>query len=224
MKKLVPIVFLVVLGLFFSCERKLDENPIELELDFQPLEVGNYWVYGVEETIYFGENDSENDAYFLQDIIQSTYINEANEVVFIIQRSKSYDQLEWDPLEQYTLLRRGKTLIRTIQNQPVIALVFPPTDGTTWDSNNYLNAPEDIFELKTIVANSSNKRIQINQEDADDLVTYRDYRYEVFEKGIGLVEDYEEVLTYCSRNDCLGDQLIDGGSKLHLTITENGKL
>ncbi|MBN3519412.1 hypothetical protein JYB62_05305 [Algoriphagus lutimaris] len=224
MNKLVPIVFLLVLGLFVSCERQLDENPIELELDFQPLEVGNYWIYNVEETIYYGENDSEDDAYFLQDIINSTYINEANEVVFIVQRSKSYDQFEWEPLEKYTLLRRGKTLIRTKQNQPVVTLVFPPNDGAIWDSNNYLNAPEDIFEIKIIPVNSSNKRIQVNQEEADDLITYRDHRYEVFEKGIGLVEDYEEVLTYCSRNDCLGDQLIDGGSKLHLIITEHGKL
>lgn len=224
MNKRVPIVFLLVWGLFLSCERKLDENPMDLGFDFQPLAVGNYWTYEVEEIIYFGENDAEEDSYFLQDIITSSYINEEDELVYIVQRSKSYDQLGWTPLEEYTLILRGKTLIRTIQNQPVTALVFPPNDGVVWDSNNYLNLPEDLFEIKTISTTSSNERKEVKQEDADDLVTYRDHRYEVFERGVGLIEDYEEVLTYCSRNDCLGDQLIDGGRKLHLIITEHGKL
>ena len=45
------------------------------------------------------------------------------------------------------------------------------------------------------------------------------YRFhESYEKGIGMVELYYEVLTYCSRNDCLGEQLIDSGSKIHMKL------
>jgi hypothetical protein len=58
----------------------------------------------------------------------------------------------------------------------------------------------------------------VNQEKFDDKITNRDIRYEVFGKGIGLVEKYDEVITYCSRNNCLGQQLINGGRKTHLKL------
>ena len=38
-----------------------------------------------------------------------------------------------------------------------------------------------------------------------------------------MTEKYEEVLTYCSRNDCLGDELIDGGSQVFMKLIEYGK-
>ena len=34
---------------------------------------------------------------------------------------------------------------------------------------------------------------------------------------------FSEVLTYCSRNDCLGQQRVDSGEKLHLKIINYGK-
>ncbi len=204
-----------------GCNREIEEDPIDFGFDYQPLEVGNFWIYSVDQIIYFGENDSEEDSFFYRDSIISFYINEAGEQVFIIERSKSYDQSNWSPIENYTMLIRRNSLIRTIQNQPSVALVFPPNEGVSWDSNIYLESPEDEFEIKFFPG--SPNMIQIDQEEADDLITYRDNRYEVFQKGVGLIEDYEEVLTYCARNDCLGNQLIDGGTKTHLKITEYGK-
>lgn len=205
-----------------GCDRKIEEGPIDLGFEYQPLEVGNYWVYSVDQTIYFGENDSEDDSFYLRDHIFSFFINDAGEQVFLIERSKSYDKENWSPMENYTMLIRERTLIRTIQNQSLVALVFPPNEGVRWDSNIYKESLEDEFEIKYSLGSSV--LIKVDQEEADDLVTYRDNRYEIFEKGVGLIEDYEEVLTYCSRNDCLGNQLIDGGNKTHLKITEYGKL
>ena len=97
-------------------------------------------------------------------------------------------------------------------------MVFPPKNGVVWNGNAYRNAAQDDFELV-----NSNTSIRVNQEDSDDLVTYRDIRYEVYDRDVGLVEKYEEVLTYCSRNDCLGDMLIDSGSKTLMKLTDYGK-
>ncbi|MEN2283467.1 hypothetical protein AAGF08_15075 [Algoriphagus sp. SE2] len=217
-------VFFILLIIIFSqvgCSREIEEGSKDFGFDFQPLEVGDYWIYSVDQTIYFGENDSEDDSFFYRDRIFSFYINDAGEQVFIIERSKSYDKSDWSPVENYTMLIRGNSLIRTIQNQPSVVLVFPPNEGVRWDSNIYFESPEDEFEIKYF--SGSPNLIQINQEEADDLVTYRDNRYEIFERGVGLIEDYEEVLTYCARNDCLGNQLIDGGTKTHMKITDYGK-
>ncbi|MBN3581852.1 hypothetical protein JYB64_05590 [Algoriphagus aestuarii] len=221
MNKILPALLSGIFLMLFACERKLDENPVDFGFDFQPLAIGNFWIYEVDQTVYFGENDSEDYEFYVRDYIYTSYINEENEQVFVIERSKSDDLTSWEPLENYTLILRQQVLIRTSQNQSTVALVFPPKDGVSWNSASYINSPEDNFVINYPSGNSN--LLEVNQSEEDDLVTYRDIRYEIFEKGIGLIEDYEEVLTYCSRNDCLGDQLIDGGSKTHLKITEYGQ-
>jgi len=222
MKRLKSVILFLAIISVWGCDREIEEPLTDLGFDYQPLELGNYWIYSVDQTIFFGENDSEDDSFFLKDHAFSFYINDANEQVFIIQRSKSYDQVIWSPVENYTMLIREKTLVRTFQNQSLVALVFPPKEGIRWDSKVYQESPTDEFEIKYFQGSTS--ILKVDQEEADDLVTYRDNRYEIFEKGVGLIEDYEEVLTYCSRNDCLGDQLIDSGSKVHIKLTEHGKL
>lgn len=223
MKRLLPLIYLLVLIGFSSCEREIEEDPVDLGFDFQPLEVGRFWIYSVDQTIYFGENDSETDSFYYKDLIFSSFLNEENEQVFILERSKSADQEIWEPVLNYTLQYKGQTLVRTIENQALVTLVFPPKEGTIWDANTYRDLPVDEFEVFLLNDSGAANSLQVKQEEADDLVTYRDIRYENYQLGVGLIEDYKEVLTYCSRNDCLGDQLIDSGSKIHMKLTEYGK-
>ena len=220
MKARFGIALILVLGIFLSACEEISENPnLDFQLNFQPLELGNFWVYRVEETIYFGENDSESSTYFLRDRVRSSYVNEANELIYILERQKSKDQNSWTTLKDYTLFFRENTLIRTIDNQAVVALIFPPKLGKVWNGKRYQAGEEDEFEIETLEGDL----LKIRQEDFEDKVTLRDKRYEIFEKGIGLTEKYEEVVTYCSRTDCLGNQLIDGGRKVTLTLVSHGK-
>ena len=218
MKRKLPLILLLALSVFSSCDREIEDSQADLGYDFQPLEVGLYWLYEVDQTIYYGENDSEQAQFFNKDVIRSFYTNEAGEQVFVVVRSKSSDRIDWKISLVYTLIQRELSLIRTIENQPVVTLVFPPKDGTVWNGNVYRDKPEDDFEL----SNSGNS-IRVNQENSDDKVTYRDIRFEVYDQGIGLVEKYDEVLTYCSRNDCLGDMLIDSGYKVQMKLIGYGK-
>lgn len=218
MKRFLSIFLLSIIGFLFSCHREIDETPMQMGFDYQPLEVGLFWRYEVEEVLHFGENDSESSSFFIEDLISDYYSNEAGEKVFIVQRSKSANQVDWEKVELYTLIQRDFTLIKTIHNQPIVSLVFPPNPGVTWNGNAYRKSPEDNFDL--IIEGST---VRVNQEESDDEITYRDIRYEVYERGVGLIEKYDEVLTYCSRNDCLGDQLINSGYKRHLKMVSNGE-
>ncbi|WP_057937722.1 hypothetical protein [Algoriphagus resistens] len=218
MDRQLPLTIVILLALFISCDRKIEEEPVDLGYDFQPLEVGLFWLYEVDQTTYFGENDSEQEHFFYRDHIISYYTNEEGEQVFVVLRSKSQDRIDWSIELPYTLIQRDLSLVRTIENQAIVTLVFPPTDGIVWDSNVYRNEAEDDFEMI-----SSRKTIRVNQENSDDLVTYRDIRFEIYEEGVGMVEKYEEVLTYCSRNDCLGEMLIDSGYKIHMKLVGNGQ-
>lgn len=218
MKRKLPLITLIILTLFTSCDREVEEAQVDLGYDFQPLEVGLFWLYEVDKTIYYGENDSEHELFFYKDVIRSFYTNEEGEQVFVVVRYKSFDRVTWNIELPYTLIRRDLALVRTIENQPLVTLVFPPKNGVIWNGNVYRDYSEDDFEL-TISGNS----VRVNQENSDDKVTYRDIRFEVYELGVGLMEKYDEVLTYCSRNDCLGDMLIDSGYQVQMKLTDYGK-
>lgn len=228
MIKPLPIFLLAFLILFASCVQEKETPNPDLEQDYQPLGIGNFWIYEVDEIIFFGENDSETDQYFYRDRVRTSFLNEENEITYIVERSKSPNRQNWVTELEYTLLFRGRSLLRTINNVTTIPLVFPPAIGRVWNGKAYQAEGDDDFELVEtesgiIPGFEGVELLRVDQENLDDKITIRDIRYEVFGKGVGLLEKYDEVLTYCSRNDCLGQQLIDGGSKTHLKIVEYGK-
>ncbi len=228
MRAILPVWCFMILLIFASCETEVEEVPTDFGFDYQPLEIGLFWIYEVDQTTYFGENDSEDEQFFYRDLVRTFYLNEEREQVFVINRAKSTDRSNWTTQFEYTLLRRDFKLLRTIENQTVVNLVFPPKLGTTWDGNIYRDKNEDEFEIDSVGNNmmgggNSDNIVRVNQEDSDDKITFRDIRYEIFEKGVGIIEKYDQVITYCSRNDCLGKQLIDSGSEVYMKLVENGK-
>lgn len=222
MIKRLPILILTLSMLFVACDQEKEFPSFELEQDYQPLGIGFFWIYAVEETIFFGENDSESNQFFYRDRIRTSYLNAQNEVTFIVERSKSSNRQNWALELEYTMVYRDKILLRTINNEPVVALVFPAIEGRVWNGKVYQAEGNDDFEIirvQPLIPGFENiDAVRVNQEDLDDKITIRDIRYDVFGKGVGLLEQYVEVNTYCSRNDCLGQQLIDGGSKTHLKL------
>ena len=228
MIKRLPLVFILFFLILSGCEEEIESPELDLELDYQPLELGNFWIYDVDQTVYFGENDSESSRFFFRDKIRGSYLNAEREIVFILERSKSTNQTDWTKELEYTIVSRDNSIIRTINNEAVIALVFPPEEGKIWNGKSYQAEGDDDFEIDLVGPSEipgfeNTLSLRVNQENLDDKVTVRDVRYEIFGKGVGLLEKYDEVITYCSRNDCLGDQLIDGGSKTHLKLVEYGK-
>ena len=215
------LLFLVLIS--WGCKEEIEPGSLDQGFEFIPLALGNIWVYEVEETQYFGENDFEFSRFFYQDRIRASYLDAERKIVYIVERSKSSDKNEWVNQLDYTIQVRNNSLVRTINNKPIIAFVFPPSLGKTWDGHAFMAAGKDEFQIDS-VANQGNFQLQlvrVNQEKLDDKVTQRDNRYEIFERFVGLSEKYDEVLTYCSRNDCLGKQSIDGGYRVRLKLVEH---
>ncbi len=228
MTKRLPLIFMLFILVFAGCEEEIALSGLDLEQDYQPLGIGHYWIYEVDQTIYFGENDSETSRFYYRDRIRGSYLNEEKEIVYIVERSKSATTSNWVKELEYTLLNRENTLIRTVNNESVTALVFPPQEGKIWNGKNYQAEGDDEFEIElvgpsTVPGYESLSSVKVNQENLDDKITIRDIRYELFGKGVGLLEKYDEVVTYCSRNDCLGNQLINGGSKTKFILVDHGK-
>ncbi|NVJ86060.1 MAG: hypothetical protein HWE15_07125 [Algoriphagus sp.] len=222
MKRFLAVLFFLS-PIFFSCDREIEVPNSNSGFSFFPFLIGNYWIYEVDERIYFGENDFEDRSFYYRDLIRTVYVDDAGEQVFIVQRDWSSDQESWTFETEYTLVVRGQNLIMNLNNSPIVVLAFPIQDGLMWDGNRFRDAVRDDFqiELETPIS-SENVRLKVIQEEADDLITFRDKRYDVFEENVGLIERYYEVLTYCSRNDCLGDQLIDSGKFVHMRLIRSG--
>ncbi|MCH7412230.1 hypothetical protein MM213_01945 [Belliella sp. R4-6] len=216
----------VAIGLF-SC-REMDDVNVDLGYDYQPLDIGLFWEYEVEERIVFGENDSEEFAYFFRDKIDYSYINEAGEEVFVVLREKSNDRIDWLIEGNYSLLVRNQALVRMQENERVVTFSFPPRLNKSWDGRVYSSRQPEMFNVSLLGIyqlgqTNYSQVVQVLQSQEDDKITFRDNRYEVYAKGIGMIEQYFEVFTYCSRNDCLGQELIDSGSLRHLRIINYGK-
>ncbi|WP_157492739.1 hypothetical protein [Echinicola pacifica] len=224
MKKLFP--FLMIL-LCFACEQEPVE-PVELGYEYMPLEEGRFWVYGVNETVVYGEDDIESSYFFYQDHISHSYLNQEGRLVYTVSRSKSSDQLSWESHSTYTLQIKNNALIRLQDNLNKIPLVFPVASASLWDGNAYNVFPIDDYQMQTpgpftIEGNTYNNAVKIIQQEEDDLITIRDNRFEVYAFGVGMIEQYIETLTYCSRNDCLGEQIIESGRLSHLELITHGK-
>lgn len=228
MQKRFPLFLIALSFLFTACEEKIESPDIDLQQEYQPLGIGLFWVYEVDETIYFGENDAETSQYFYKDLVRSSYLNAENEVTYIVERTKSSDRTNWNFVLEYTQIYRDRILLRTTNNLPLAALVFPPRVGSIWNGKSYQSDGNDDFEIEfsgpsQMPGFEDISTVRVLQENLDDKITIRDIRYEVFGEDVGLLEKYDEVLSYCSRNDCLGDQLIDGGSKTHLKLVDYGR-
>lgn len=215
-----------LLLLLASCG-ETEEAALDPGLDYQPLGIGKFWEYEVEETMYFGESDVETDTFYYKDQIASDYINAVGEQVFLFVREKSFDRQSWQPESTYTYRISEGALVKNSENQNKVALVFPPLECKEWDANIFISDQEDTYQLELLQdyklgSLAFSPAVKVLQHAEDDLITLRDNRYEIFAKEVGLVESYYEVLTYCSRNDCLGQQIVDSGRSTHLKLIDNG--
>lgn len=224
MRKSLPFWILL---LFVGCQGT-EENPSDIGYDYMPLAGNRFWVYEVEETVYFGEGDSETSTFFYRDIVTNSYIGENGSLVYIFTRQRSANQSNWKNELVYSLQIRNNGLLRTMDNEQQVVMVFPPEDEKKWDGNIYNSSSADEFMMELINGYNLGTKLyqrasKIVQEEDDDGITIRNNRFEVYAQGVGMVEHYYEVLTYCSRNDCLGEQIIDSGRFTHLKLIDNGQ-
>ena len=73
-------------------------------------------------------------------------------------------------------------------------------------------AGENIPETVTVV-----------QEDNQDFTVNLVRRFEIYGRHIGVVYKEEIDLSYCTDEDCIGQQVIESGSELRQSLVEYGQ-
>ncbi len=228
MKVLEKSSWMLLLGIFaMGCEVLREEPPI-ITSTYYPLAMGNFWEYQVDNTRYFGEEDFETTKFFYRDEIVDQYLNTDNDLVYRVRRQYSEDRNRWSDEKSYTLTFSNSRIIRHDNNLQEIVLSYPVAANHEWNGNAYNSRPANNFFIERmgdylVENNYFSETITVRQSEEDDQITLRDIRYEVYGKEVGLIESYYEVFSYCSRNECLGEQIIQEGRFTHLKLITYGK-
>ncbi|WP_051160350.1 hypothetical protein [Cyclobacterium qasimii] len=221
--------WLLPLLIFMGSCTEEQEDPEVITSTYYPLAIGNFWDYSVDETIYYGEEDFETESYFYRDEIADFYLNEDKDLVYLFHRKKSLNKTDWTNEVVYTATFSNNRIIKQYNNLQEIILVYPLAVDFSWNGNALNNNLPESYFIESTGSYILNEfafpdAVKVRVSEEDDLITIRDNRYAVFANSIGLVESYYEVFQYCSRNDCLGEQIIQEGRFTHLRLINYGKL
>ncbi len=230
----------IFFGLMFgalACAEQIEvTEPINMDTDFYPLVFGSYRDYTVTERIYFTRTDIETRVYQIREEIGQEFQNLQGGKSYELKRySRTGANEEWK-LDSLWISRIDTSpTFRCVQienNVPFIKLVFPVALGKSWDGNALNSHLAESYKITEIVDNYSlpqgslslpNCVVVLQQED-DDKITIRDIRYEVYSANIGMVHRYNETLKYCSRPECLGQEIVESGRFIEMSLIEYGQL
>jgi hypothetical protein len=200
------IVFLLLgFSLVFtdSCKVKNAEpDGAYVGYDYYPLEVGRYIIYDVYDTVY-NEATRVDSIYELKEVIHSVIV-EGDEVKYVLyQFFKERSASDWpsQPDSVWTLTNISNQLIRTENNTQYVKLVFPVKEGITWDGNARNIYDEQIYSMKNVDRSYFMSNYIFNPTLTmviadDESRINRDFRYEIYARGIGPIKKDYKVYAY----------------------------
>jgi len=220
------LFFLVFTGLtFYACQDEIDPRSLlGFEKDFYTLEVGKYWEYQMDSVTYAigGSIVNETTSYIREEVVDK-FVDATGDTVAIIDKYYKRNLTDkWEIQKSLTATLSGTTAIRTEDNLRLIKMVLPPSVGTRWDGNAFIDPFQDFRvggELVKIYKDWDDAEVidkqsaMVNGTSYEDLVTVEltnsqsiielRYAQEQYAKGIGLVSaDYMILDTQC--NGCEG--------------------
>ncbi|WP_226389348.1 hypothetical protein [Penaeicola halotolerans] len=228
------IILMVVLTAVSSCELPegvVPDPPVTDQRDYYPLRTGQFVMYQVTETTYFGINDQETENYFLKVSVRDLFFNLAGQPSYVIHRSKGTSATGTFELDSVWSARKDDVRVVSVENNiPFVKLQFPIAAGRVWDGNALNSNPADDYTVTEVGGTYEvsgevilENTITISQSDEDDQVTSRDVRTEVYAPDVGMVFGSYEVLRYCTRSECLNRQIIESGKSLTMRVVSYGR-
>ena len=216
---------ILILGFFSGILLLTDcssDNEIDLSsvgYDYFPLEVGRYIDYQVEQEIYTADGQVTMDSYQLRISVADSFPNDAGSITYILYRySRSAENEDWTFQSTWSARREQIRGITVEGNVPFQTLSFPPRNGLRWDGNILNSSPPDTYTIDSLGVQYeiegfiSGESLTVIQEDLLDFVIgEEDRRYEVYLKGVGLVEKGMRVLNLCTTGGC-GSVPIESGT------------
>jgi len=198
-----------------------------------PLSIGVYQIYDVKEEIYSsGQSAPAIKSWQERDEIVRETKNANGSSTFIVSRySRNTSTDSWQKVKEYSIEQFPDKLLLNIDNQLIVPFIFPIDSKLKWNGNMYntLDSKEYRYEDIDQPYQSGNLSFEkgltvVEQSDTTSVITYS-LGLKRYGLNTGLVYEEQASFEYCqSTPDCIGQGIIDSGSRKVRTIVAYGGL
>ena len=220
---------LSVLLLLFACKSKtvLEDFQLDNGYDYFPLEIGKYWEYSVDSTLFDTTGMGiiiEQTSAFLREEVVDTFRDNENRLVYTIERFYRQNQSDVWQIQSVSYALFENTQLEVVDdNLRFIKMVFPLEDGEIWDGNQFIDATtmitikgellemfkgwsyeiESLDEADVIDNVTYDKVMTITQAASENVIELRESS-EKYAKGIGLIYREMRILDTQCISGCEG--------------------
>jgi len=223
----IQLFFLVVILLCISCNNNNDTVPELTGKEYFPTDSGRYWIYDVHEIKY--NSDTTDTTYQRKDLIFDVFEYQNTTIYQLYRFYKSSDVVDWpsqpDSVWSFTTDQNQITLKES--NVEFVRLVFPLSNGETWDGNSKNVSIRDDYTISnfkkpyTVGVFYFPETATVIEEHSLNLVS-KDYRNRIYAKNVGLIYKYYEQLNFKTDAGTIGQGKIEFGSISEETLLEYG--
>jgi hypothetical protein len=231
------LLFLLA-ALAFGCQEVKDpfQLPEYNDAPYYPLEIGRFWEYQVDSTIY----DPIEPVYFsstqVREEVVDTFLDLQNHPWYRIERfERASDTLPWEIKQVVAATIRGNEALRLEDDLTFVKLHFPLTPFKSWNGNKYFDPSTVIFisseplemfkswDYRVLATGAPDMGysdvIAIQQAGSENLLERR-YSLEKYARDTGLIFRELEILDDTSTLDenIPWEQKAERGFKLKQTL------
>jgi hypothetical protein len=200
------------MSILFSCKKK--EGTFDLGSDYFPIRSqGAYIIYDVERITYQASGFDTNN-YQLKEVSGDTaWLN--GKLYYKVLRYIRPDSLASWPFQPDSVwyqYNNNAQAVKTENNRPFIKLVFAVEENKSWNGNALNTYSSDNYTMVNVGKSYSAdghyfpSTLKVVQQDDTSLVN-EDQRYEVYAKGLGMIEKYSNTVLFCSEPSCISNKI-----------------
>lgn len=206
------------------------------------LEEGRFREYEVYEIRYLAVDISDTLQYHLREEVKETFSSNGTTSNIIHRFVRPDENRAWELDSVWAARVETDRAISIENNVSIVKMIFPALQERKWNGNAFNTRPEDEFRITTFSPaqdedNNTNFQVPIQgraisfsevmvveQNQEEDMITFRDNRVEVYKDSVGLVFKQYDVVKICSRSDCLGQEIVESGRFYRELLTSEGKI
>lgn len=199
----IPAILAGLILLFSASCKKESSFPVELKYAYFPTDSSHWVIYDVDSVFFddfFDPVKIDSSQYQIKEVIESEFIdNEGRPTQRIERYKRRNDTQQWKIHNVWYSNRTSTTAERVEDNLRFIKLVFPLSEGTSWNGNVYVDLNDQlefyenqVYEVTslddaaTIGPFSFDSTVTITHIDDENLIEKKLSR-EVYAKNVGLV-------------------------------------
>lgn len=223
------LISILAICAVWSCSKTREVSPQDLGVNYYPLQTGLYCVYQVDGVEYINSEDSVEFSYQLKESVVDSFRNLESGISYMILREVRENSGDaWETDSVWTVRKDNIRVIRTENNIPVINLVFPISENTSWDANGFNEHEPDKYEMveagKPFDGEfvSFDQTVTVIQEDIPDTFIAFLFSREIYAEDVGLVYK-ENIKLKFKQGDDYGNEIVDSGIRYFQSIIEHGQ-